>query len=107
MAERVGFEPTWELPPNPLSRRARYDHFGTSPQNALTKNQPRTIDAQASWPEPELSGRRSSVFRLIISGNLARRDAFYQGDLVRRMLKGLHLGELAEQPTLESFPSAL
>ena len=31
MAERVGFEPTWELPPNPLSRRARYDHFGTSP----------------------------------------------------------------------------
>ena len=31
VAERVGFEPTWELPPNPLSRRARYDHFGTSP----------------------------------------------------------------------------
>ena len=31
MAERVGFEPTWELPPNPLSRRARYDRFGTSP----------------------------------------------------------------------------
>ena len=31
LAERVGFEPTWELPPNPLSRRARYDRFGTSP----------------------------------------------------------------------------
>ena len=31
VAERVGFEPTWELPPNPLARRARYDHFGTSP----------------------------------------------------------------------------
>ena len=33
MAERVGFEPTWELPPNPLSRRARYYRFGTSPLN--------------------------------------------------------------------------
>src|SRR5712692_1864726 len=32
VAERVGFEPTWGcLGPNPLSRRARYDHFGTSP----------------------------------------------------------------------------
>ena len=36
MAERVGFEPTCRLPDNTLSRRARYDHFGTSPhaQNA-------------------------------------------------------------------------
>ena len=32
LAERVGFEPTWELPPIPLSRRARYDHFATSPR---------------------------------------------------------------------------
>ena len=31
MAERVGFEPTCRLPDNTLSRRARYDHFGTSP----------------------------------------------------------------------------
>ena len=32
MAERVGFEPTWRgLGANPLSRRARYSHFGTSP----------------------------------------------------------------------------
>ena len=31
LAERVGFEPTCRLPDNTLSRRARYDHFGTSP----------------------------------------------------------------------------
>ena len=29
LAERVGFEPTCRLPDNTLSRRARYDHFGT------------------------------------------------------------------------------
>ena len=44
LAERVGFEPTWELPPNPLSRRARYDHFGTSPSSPapsrLTRRHP-------------------------------------------------------------------
>ena len=32
LAERVGFEPTCRLRDNTLSRRARYDHFGTSPQ---------------------------------------------------------------------------
>ena len=32
LAERAGFEPAWEcLAPKPLSRRPRYDHFGTSP----------------------------------------------------------------------------
>ena len=32
MAERAGFEPARELlAPKPLSRRPRYDHFGTSP----------------------------------------------------------------------------
>ena len=31
MAERVGFEPTCRFRDNTLSRRARYDHFGTSP----------------------------------------------------------------------------
>ena len=32
MAERVGFEPTCPLRDKTLSRRPRYDHFGTSPQ---------------------------------------------------------------------------
>ena len=33
MAERVGFEPTCRFPDKTLSRRPRYDHFGTSPEN--------------------------------------------------------------------------
>ena len=37
MAERVGFEPTCRLPDKPLSRRSRYDHFGTSPQEQVTR----------------------------------------------------------------------
>ncbi len=32
VAERVGFEPTCRLPDKTLSRRPRYDHFGTSPR---------------------------------------------------------------------------
>ena len=32
LAERVGFEPTCPLRDKTLSRRPRYDHFGTSPQ---------------------------------------------------------------------------
>jgi hypothetical protein len=31
LAERVGFEPTCRLRDKTLSRRPRYDHFGTSP----------------------------------------------------------------------------
>jgi hypothetical protein len=37
MAERVGFEPTCRLlTDNPISSRARYDHFGTSPDLTLS-----------------------------------------------------------------------
>jgi hypothetical protein len=35
LAERVGFEPTCRLPDKTLSRRPRYDHFGTSPFGAV------------------------------------------------------------------------
>ena len=35
MAERVGFEPTCRLPDKTLSRRPRYDHFGTSPSRSI------------------------------------------------------------------------
>ena len=31
LAERGGFEPPCRLPDKTLSRRPRYDHFGTSP----------------------------------------------------------------------------
>jgi hypothetical protein len=36
MAEREGFEPPCRLLGKTLSRRPRYDHFGTSPCLALT-----------------------------------------------------------------------
>jgi hypothetical protein len=35
LAERVGFEPTCRSPGKTLSRRPRYDHFGTSPRVRL------------------------------------------------------------------------
>jgi hypothetical protein len=38
LAERVGFEPTCRLPDKTLSRRSRYDHFGTSPQPLSVTN---------------------------------------------------------------------
>src|SRR3954447_10971315 len=37
MAERVGFEPTCRLRDKTLSRRPRYDHFGTSPCPVLQR----------------------------------------------------------------------
>ena len=39
LAERVGFEPTCRLPDKTLSRRSRYDHFGTSPQPLSLTNE--------------------------------------------------------------------
>ena len=41
MAEREGFEPPCRLPGKTLSRRPRYDHFGTSPFLALGAAAPR------------------------------------------------------------------
>ena len=40
MAERVGFEPTCRLPDKSLSRRSRYDHFGTSPRPSVYQPKP-------------------------------------------------------------------
>ena len=41
LAERVGFEPTCPLRDKTLSRRPRYDHFGTSPTEASAACQTR------------------------------------------------------------------
>ena len=38
LAEREGFEPPCRLPGKTLSRRPRYDHFGTSPVLRSRKN---------------------------------------------------------------------
>src|SRR5437667_7760534 len=43
MAERVGFEPTCRLPDKTLSRRPRYDHFGTSPSEEFERSGPLII----------------------------------------------------------------
>ena len=46
MAERVGFEPTCRLRDKTLSRRPRYDHFGTSPQSRTASSRPMSIARQ-------------------------------------------------------------
>jgi hypothetical protein len=53
LAERVGFEPTCRLPDKTLSRRPRYDHFGTSPFGVIRVQRtphciPRSPDALAA-----------------------------------------------------------
>ena len=40
MAEREGFEPPWRLLAKTLSRRPRYDHFGTSPCGGVSATTP-------------------------------------------------------------------
>jgi hypothetical protein len=56
VAERVGFEPTCRLPDKTLSRRPRYDHFGTSP--IRDRDGPFTISRQ-----PFRSDRRRTEFK--------------------------------------------
>ncbi len=48
MAERVGFEPTCPLRDKTLSRRPRYDHFGTSPQGQRASGYRRPATARFS-----------------------------------------------------------
>src|SRR5262245_15648037 len=44
-SERVGFEPTCPLRDKTLSRRPRYDHFGTSPSEVVPLGRLETADA--------------------------------------------------------------
>ena len=65
MAERVGFEPTCRLPDNTLSRRARYDHFGTSPVrwNSLKRTHDYTVVRGASGSPAPRTGAIVSTIR--------------------------------------------
>ena len=63
LAERVGFEPTCRLPDNTLSRRARYDHFGTSPFDPTAQSRPGIIPSPAVRPK-SLAKPTIPVFRL-------------------------------------------
>jgi hypothetical protein len=55
VAERVGFEPTCRLPDKTLSRRPRYDHFGTSPHRSIIP-----VEARPA-PTSRTSGGHQSV----------------------------------------------
>src|SRR5207302_7305429 len=57
VAERVGFEPTCRLPDKTLSRRPRYDHFGTSPSEEFERSGPLIIPHCSS---PDAATRRST-----------------------------------------------
>ena len=58
MAERVGFEPTCRLPDKTLSRRPRYDHFGTSPSLEHTSS-----DGLLAWRR-RLGERAETAFQV-------------------------------------------
>jgi [ribosomal protein S5]-alanine N-acetyltransferase len=78
LAERVGFEPTCRLRDKTLSRRPRYDHFGTSPQRQVYAV--RTIDY--TW------GMRSErlTFSPVSPTTIDDLHALVQDDHVRRYL---------------------
>ena len=63
MAERVGFEPTCPLRDKTLSRRPRYDHFGTSP-----------IRQHGTKRTLEYSVRRTCSRRSLLAHSLSRAD---------------------------------
>src|SRR5688572_10922802 len=50
MAEREGFEPPCRLPGKTLSRRPRYDHFGTSPFITTLRAPPAPFAARSRSP---------------------------------------------------------
>src|SRR5262245_60368776 len=88
LAERVGFEPTCRLPDKTLSRRPRYDHFGTSPCQVRVK---RTSQYTARLPTAGLIPMRPTgvVIATDISGMAADRPS---GNCRRRTTRGFVSG---------------
>jgi hypothetical protein len=80
LAERVGFEPTCPLRDKTLSRRPRYDHFGTSPffgarRSARTSllapvaarpsiKNPQSVNPQSTIRQSPIENRQSSISML-------------------------------------------
>ena len=83
MAERVGFEPTCPLlAGKTLSRRPRYDRFGTSPRKLETRNSKIEIRKPKLVPWPTFWRRRrgclvSSNARQILVSGAKRNDGKY------------------------------
>ena len=55
MAERVGFEPTWDLRPQRISSPRRYVHFGTSPTLLETESHCNQIEPSLGVVGPSQS----------------------------------------------------
>lgn len=80
MAERGGFEPPCRLPDKTLSRRPRYDHFGTSPHELfiIPENRPSPASPlPVEWPVVPVKGLRFGA-----------RDLAKQGDAMSSEPKG-------------------
>src|SRR6185295_1664636 len=77
LAERVGFEPTCRLPDKTLSRRPRYDHFGTSPVEGRALN---TTLYPALFPEELLD----EFPRLLLAHATCDREPVVQSRRVER-----------------------
>ena len=94
MAERVGFEPTCRLPDKTLSRRPRYDHFGTSP-NPLSSRRAlhvslmlyRTMDVSSLLCRPPLL--KENLYQLP-SLNLQHTADYLHAVIECRMLERPH-----------------
>src|SRR5215207_3593542 len=103
MAEREGFEPPCRLPDKTLSRRPRYDHFGTSPFITSLDGAPFTFPislrargaASRHFPPALACGRRRFVLRSM--------GPFYSPHLAAR--SGCRLAALPSGPCLR--PQAL
>ncbi len=68
MAERVGFEPTWDLRPQRISSPRRYVHFGTSPvpgQGTLCILVYRFVELDAAQSNSTSDTRSPTIVRLI------------------------------------------
>ncbi len=68
MAERVGFEPTCPLlAGKTLSRRPRYDRFGTSPRKLETRNS-KSDPRLAPWRRRRRCLVSSNARQILVSG---------------------------------------
>ena len=79
LAERVGFEPTCPLRDKTLSRRPRYDHFGTSPVVCGRPGQSQTL-----LPGPAKAGHYVDVqYAHALAGARTR-------NYIRQIVNGRH-----------------
>jgi hypothetical protein len=89
MAEREGFEPPCRLPDKTLSRRPRYDHFGTSPCLAVAAEHAiipcgSAVTARALRPPLFAEKLLQQIARFVAAGTARDREAMIQARRVER-----------------------